>query len=359
VFEWPEQDLAEQYNLVIRAFQKDRSYSVLTNLSPRKIYNYRQPNKAPYTEVWHVQVQDGVHFVINDTKIGASQRAKYHWKNSDLKDHRAVVYVLDLADRNKPGKFDEFLKDIYNPPSIIKASELMVKPREERAKNVTILRMEKKPVQWNRRDENAMVWVDAGKADAFDDNQTHYYLPLSGYSLISNRCDDAKTLYSMLKCSGIATLSKITVHGVRKGDIDFIKSQENWVNLEEHIAKELALLDHSQMHMKWIDMEEGLRYNSNVAEYISNPASPYLMLTKKFMGVIQNGAVERENINALCKMFAIEGQGFKIITLQTELSKQGREVYGRYPLLRMLSGQYGNGQAVAEYINLVDAAKGV
>lgn len=359
VFEFPEEKLASQYNLVIRAFQKDRSYNVVTTLSPRKNSNYSQPNKAPYTEVWHVQVQDGVTFVVNDTKIGASQRAKYHWKNSELKAHRAVVYVLDLADRTKPGEFDKFLKDIYNPPSIIKASELMVKPREERAKNVTILRMEKKPVPWRHRDDNVMVWIDAGKADSFDEDKTHYYLPLSGYSLISDRCDDAKTLYSMLKRSGIAGLSKITVHGVRKGDIEFIKSQENWVNLEEHIVKELRALDHSQLNMKWIDMEEGLRYSSNVAEHIDNLSSPYLNLTKKFTGVIPSGSLERETINGLFKMFFIEGQGSKIVTLQAELSKQGRAVYDRYPLLKMLSGYYGNGQAVAEYINLVDAAKGV
>lgn len=359
VFELPEEELATQYNLVIRAFQKDRSYSVLTNLSPRKEYNYSQPSKSPFQEVWHIQVQDGVHFVINDTKIGASQRAKYHWKTADIKDHRSVVYVLDLVDRTKPGELDEFFKAIHNPPNKIKASELLVKPREERAKNVTILRMEKKAVAWNRRDENEQVWVDAGKADAFDDNKTHYYLPLSGYALISDRCADAKELCSVLKGSGIAAFSKITVHGVRKGDIEFIKSQENWINLEDHIIEELAKLDHSQMNMKWIDMEEGLRYNVDVAEHVSNAASPYLMLTKKFMDVVQIGAHERENMNTLFKMFAIEGQGLKITTLQTDLNKEGREVYGRYPLLKMLAGHYGNGRAVAEYINLVDSAKGV
>lgn len=359
VFEFSEEELASQYNLVIRAFQKDRSYNAVTSLSPRKQYDYTRTSKHPYQEVWHIQVQDGVTFVVNDTKIGATQRAKYHWRNSELKVYRAMVYVLELADRTKPGEFAAFFKAVYIPPNTIKASELMVKPREERAKNVTILRMEKKPVPWHRRDDNVMVWADAGKADSFDEDKTHYYLPLSGYSLISDRCDDAKTLYSMLKSSGIVALSKITVYGVRKGDIEFIKSQENWVNLEEHIVKELATLDHSQLNMKWIDMEEGLRYSSNVAEHISNPSSPYLMLTKKFMNVIPNSALERETINGLFKMFAIEGQGFKIVTLQAELNTQAREVYDRYPLLKMLSGYYGNGQAVAEYINLVDAAKGV
>lgn len=357
VFELPEEELVTQYNLVIRAFQKDRNYGALTNLSARHEYKVGALNNK--IDVWHIQVQNGVHFVINDTKIGASQRAKYHWKNSDVKDYRSIVYVLDIADRTKPGEFDEFFKAIYNPPSIIKASELLVKPREERAKNVTILRMEKKAVQWNRRDENEQVWVDAGKADSFNDNETYYYLPLSGYALISSRCADAKELCSVLKGSGIASLSKITVHGVRKGDIEFIKTQENWVNLEDHIGKELAKLDHAHLNMKWVDMEEGLRYNSTVAAQISNPASPYLMMSKKFMDVVQIGAHERQNMNALFKLFAIEGQGLKITTLQTELSKQGREVYSRYPLLRMLSGQYGNGQAVSEYINLVDSAKGV
>jgi hypothetical protein len=46
---------------------------------------------------------------------------------------------------------------------------------------------------------------------------------------------NVKEFYNDLKECGLSGLQK-TIYGVRKGDIEFIKTQKNWINIEDQIA---------------------------------------------------------------------------------------------------------------------------
>jgi hypothetical protein len=231
-FEFPVEDLAKLYNIEILAFQKTLGSKGISNLNHQSCY---VKNTNNHYRAWTVPVRDGTTFVKNDTKIGASARAKYHWNNTKFdKDvpHYQTVFVLSKSDKTKPAKFDEFLKACATPEHVVFASELMQKERVSNSggKNVTILSLQERG-SGSYYAQKEMVWRDAGKADSFDDTDTHYYLPLSGYNVqsVTGATFDVKRFYNDLKNSGVKSIN-VDIYGVRKGDIEAIKTHTNWVN---------------------------------------------------------------------------------------------------------------------------------
>jgi len=226
----------EECNITIRGFIKQSGYNSLYALKKRTI-NWNSPNVA---DVWELSVGPNVHWVINDTKMGATERAKYHWRNSS--ERNSNVYVLEPIDRKSPMLLDDFFARFHNPPNRINASDLATKPKKStnNMKNVSIMLM-------NPRRENRSAWEDAGSLDKFDENKTYYYLPLSGFTVISEKYNiPAPTeLHRNISMCGVADLANLTIYGVRKSNQDIIKEMENWVNLEDYIATTLANVDES------------------------------------------------------------------------------------------------------------------
>ena len=125
-----------------------------------------------------ISVSKDTQFVVNDTKVGASERAKYHWKNADKVGRNDSVYVIEKADKNADMKLTSFFKALSNPPKsqIRKASTLLVKERAAGiGKDVSILKLERRNHR-GHMNSNDMVWRDAGKMEDFDDSKTYYYL---------------------------------------------------------------------------------------------------------------------------------------------------------------------------------------
>jgi hypothetical protein len=303
------------------------------------------------------------HFVINDTKIGATERAKFHYRNQkDQAIHSQNVFVLEPADRTKEMKVKAFFKAICNPPvkNIFKASTLEKKVRADSGlgKNVTIMCLQERGNGGYYR-EKEMVWRDAGKSDSFDTATTYYYLPLSGFEVIS-KCgmSNVKEFYNDLKECGLTGL-KTTIYGVRKGDIDVIKTKTNWINIEDHIAKELAKpIDNKlvmSLVMQAVDSFNLLSYNSNIVNAVTNPVSPYTKLVTQFKG-FEKIRYSELSLKRLCQRYATgvtfnpEAQVQKFVDECATISK-------RYPLLQFLRS--APNEDVAEYVNLIDTQKGI
>lgn len=358
-------DALAHLNISIRAFNKGRGYSTVTNVN---VSSEAHPTKKDknghrvYTNFWRVPVTTGARFVINDTKVGATERARNHFRKMEhTRDlpYNFNVFVLEPVDKSKPMNVKALKKILNNPPEayFMNASDLLEKERatggNSMAKNVTIMKLEEKGYgSYYRQDE--MVWRDAGKLDGFDATKTFYYIPLSGYNIDSERFKDhsGKAMHEMFTQSGIKALN-VEVYGVRKGDIKTVQAMSNWVNIEtlaEQEVKKLTDVELKTIAVSLIDSAYLVKYKSDVVQHL-NKTSPYAVLAEKNKDMVRVEA-DRYSLENLCKAFGVTVDLQKHID---EIKVENAEVLKRYPLLKQLS--YADGADVADYINGIDLLK--
>jgi|APGre2960657373_1045057.scaffolds.fasta_scaffold03826_5 hypothetical protein len=354
-------DLANKYNINIRGF----NYAKHTKAYPNRKHDMEHKQKAgggyDYIPYWSIVVETNIQFVVNDTNVGATERAKFHYR-ATKPDTSTVVFVLDKADKTKAMNTKAFFKAICNPPAdrIVKASALQKKERADNGlgKNVTILCLQERGSGGYYR-EREMVWRDAGKSDSFDASQTYYYLPLSGFEAQSKFGSfDVKQFYNDLKDCGLNGL-KTTIHGVRKGDIEFIRTQKNWVNIETYVAQELSKPIDNKLIMSLvlqaIDGFSNISYNSNVLSEVKNALSPYQVFVTKLKG-FEKIRYNEQSLKRLCERYA-QGTTFNPEAEVQKYVSECRTVNNRYPLLQYLRSIPSD--ELANYINIIDTQKGI
>jgi len=354
-------DLANKYNINIRGF----NYAKHTKAYPNRKHDMEHKQKAgggyDYIPYWSIVVETNIQFVVNDTNVGATERAKFHYR-ATKPDTSTVVFVLDKADKTKAMNTKAFFKAICNPPAdrIVKASALQKKERADNGlgKNVTILCLQERGSGGYYR-EREMVWRDAGKSDSFDASQTYYYLPLSGFEAQSKFGSfDVKQFYNDLKDCGLNGL-KTTIHGVRKGDIEFIRTQKNWVNIETYVAQELSKPIDNKLIMSLvlqaIDGFSNIAYNSNVLSEVKNALSPYQVFVTKLKG-FEKIRYNEQSLKRLCERYA-QGTTFNPEAEVQKYVSECRTVNNRYPLLQYLRSIPSD--ELANYINIIDTQKGI
>ena len=358
--------LAKKYNISVTCFSHSGSSTTTKSVTPGADHNKKADGTGyDIVHYWSFSIDNGVRFVINDLKIGATERAKYHWRNTEkVKGQSSYhnVYVLSKADKTKDMNLKAFFKAIHNPPEAWKsmASDLKVKERVSgNLKNVTILALQERGHGGYYR-QKEMVWRDAGKADTFDKTTTFYYLPLSGFNPISKveGSFNVKELFNNLRECGVSTLRSQTIYGVRKGDIEFIQTQKNWVNIEDHIATELSKIDNKltmSLVLQAVDNYNLMQYNSNIVYHVSDANSPYLKLVMQFKGFDKIKYSEHA-LRTLCRMYA-KNVTFNPQDTVDAFMAQCKVVSERYPLLAYLRS--APNQEVGEYINLIDTQKGI
>lgn len=356
-FKFSVSELASKYNISIRAFSKSRSYESCSTI---KVSN--ETVHGNYVPTWEIRVGEEAHFVFTDTKVGAFERAKYHWRKTAHRNSHANVYVIEAADKAKPMLNGKFLKALSSPPAdrVMNASDLLEKERSggSLGKNVTIMHL----VQSNRSrnswgySNRDMVWHDAGKADTFDSKETYYYLPLSGYQSLGIM--DPKDLHHHLSKSG---LFDRTIYGVRKADMEWVKLQKNWINLDDHVRTLLGKLGTGEVMSvvkKSIDFDSLYQYNA--VKKVTSVDSPYVKLYNVFKDVKSDDSSRRGSLEVLCGRYSIKSQvNADPSALIKQYSAEANAIHTRYPLLKSISRYSVDADAIAEYINLIDAAKGV
>lgn len=356
-FKLDEEALKKDCNILIRGFSKNANYGTCANLKTHRGHDV--VNNTPVsTSTWNIQLAKEIRFVVNNTKVGALERAKHHVKDTGYMKaqslHSVHVYVIEAYDKTKPVDVDGFKKLLANPPEsyFMVASSLAEKERSSSmGKNVTIMRLEERNRGgYYRRDE--MVWRDAGKSDSFDKKTTHYYIPLSGFQAL-NRVSDVKALAKHLEKSGVFNGQ---VYGVRKTDIDYIKGQKNWIELDTLILEKLAKMDKENVMglvKQSLDINDIIKYNSNLID----TSSPFSKLVTMFKDVKAIDVHVQHATQWLCKQYDVK-TNTSPQALIDKYTQEVKDVYTRYPLLRSLS-YTADTKAVAEYVNLIDQAKGV
>ena len=344
------------HNIMLRGFSYHQGDRAVNNHNATKRYSN---SYATYTEQWEIPVDKTSHFVINDTNVGASERAKYHYRNSGCDVSRRSVYVIEPLDRSKKVDTDWLFQQLIDFPKdrIKKASELEQKPRKDSSvgKNVTILKLAKRTSRyWNRDYE--YVWETAQTLDKFDSKETHYYMPLSGFAVLSQfGISDIKQLRRAMDDCGLDS-TKVAFYGVRKGDIETIKSMKNWVNIETYLANTLKTVDQNLL-MNIAKASVDTTFSNADPELVRNilkqvqPTSPYAILMTALASVKKVEFDERSLkflLNAYAKNTPFDPKVFakKFVDDSAEISK-------RYPLMQYLTYNVPSGK-IAEYINLID-----
>lgn len=352
-------ELAANFNISLRGFNKDKHRTVCTvNSTSRHNTGNKDANGLYiYEETYNVRVSDATFFIVNDTNIGALERAKYHWRTNGNKSktYSDEVVVIESVDSNKSVKTEEFFKFISNPPEVMKASQL---DKKERAaglgKNVKILKLDERGTGSYYRQKD-LVWRDAGELNSFDKNATFYYIPLSGFTSEINY--DTKQLKTDLK-DGLGL--EVTLYGVRKGDIEEIKKMKNWVPIEAHVKDVFAKMSGAlvdQFARKALDSYPNFCYNKDVVSAVTNSNSPFLNFVQRFKDA-QTTALKPHCFNSLSKVY---GNGVTLDSKIDVLKEEIRVLSLRYPLVGAMeqSRVRAMPDEVAEYINLIDISKGV
>ena len=356
-----EDELASKYNIVIRGFSKHRNSQGVQNIKQdvERAKVAGQPNRT----FWSISANMHTVFVKNNTKVGATERARYHWRHTRFADpvpYQTTVYVLDFADKAVPAKFDEFLKDLHNPPVSIFADTLLQRERATVAstgQTISILRLAETD-GYRSRNSDGFVWKDGGKASDFDGKAKFYYLPLSGYQVESKfGLTDAKALASDLSECGIGSLSSLTIYGVRKADIEYIKLQKNWINLEDAIKDTLVNLSQASMASlayNKIDRLRHLQYNASIVQHIVSKDNPYVTLVTKLKNITANSYDERALKNIINRY--AKDTKISVEAIVEMFKTESNAVDERYPLLKSLDFYRVDTKSVAHYINLIDDA---
>jgi hypothetical protein len=356
-------ELAQQFNIQIRAFNRSRHSKAVKNVKSSTEYGDKDANGHYKTwQAWHMAVCADSHFVINDLKTGAGERARHHYRETTCDVYNRNIFVLDPVDRTKPMKTDEFFTSIFSPPENrrFKASALLCKERANSSgKNVTIMQLEKRGGSGYHRSEE-MVWRDAGKVDSFDDTATFYYIPLSGFQMLSTKgYTSGKEIWDDV--TALPGLFKGHIYGVRKSDIEDIKTRKNWKNFEDHISEVLNGKNVAKILMSLVkarlDNSDIFNYNNGSVLKLIDANSPYTKLVNEFKGVEKfNGRTY--NVESLFRKFAPNAN----LSPEALISKHQQELNGvmsRYPLLTKLSTYRVEASDIAEYVNLIDAKKGI
>jgi len=366
-FDFKVEDLASTYNIVIKQLRQSRGSKVVSNNKSHTEYapNHAKDANGHYItwQEWHVGVDADSHFVINDLKTGASERARYHYKETGCDVYSRVIWILEKADKTKDMDTKAFFAGIQEPPTARRfaASTLKQRERETLGRNVSILKLEKRSqggYNYRRTDED-MVWRDAGKAGAFDPAVTHYYVPLSGFQMLSAKgYTSGKELYDDV--NSMPGLFNGTIYGVRKADIEEVKKMKNWINFEDHIAAKLNGKDVSKLLMSLVkanlDNRDIFDLPKGVVDKI-DANSPYTKMILEFKGV-DKFTGNQYNMKNLFRKFA-PNANLSPDALTVKYQQQLNEVVRRYPLLNNLSTYRVEASDIAEYVNLIDSKKGI
>ncbi len=351
-FTFKEDELASKYNINIRAFTKDRSSDKCNNLKTQSIFD---DTDKKHHQNWRFYPHKIVHFVITDTKRGALERAKYHWRNTEQKQYSSTVVVLEAADKNKPMNTKAFFNALYNPPENqrILASTMLEKERTGGGNwgRASILKLEERE---RARRQTTVVWANAGTASKFDTTKTYYYVELNGWDAFGLPCD-AKSLKDYLYQSGIYCGD---IYGVRRADGELVRKQKNWVRLNDYVLEKLQKVDTTNVMGL---VKSSIDFNM-FSKYITtdlNTDSPFYKLYAEFKDVQGTDSRAQSSLEGLFKLYNIQtNQKVDVTKLVHEYRQKVEELKQRYPLIGSLS-YYVEKRDVVSYINMVDQVKGI
>lgn len=309
---------------------------------------------------FEMRVANDIAFVITDTKVGAVNRAKNHFRTKLKADSKSPdeIYIMTAADDSKPMDTDAFLASIYNPPTVLKASELIEIPRKTKQVSldkVGVLHL----VRASEYRSDELVWRSAGTVADYA-NKTVYYIPLSGYKPLMEVNFDIYQLADNLRQSVIPEFKAITIVGVRKSEIKAIDGLKNWINLEVYLKKTLLTytnFDIIALSNKMVDSQKVVCYPNKEVNALVGKDSEFSKLNSLFNHRPPEKSYRNSysDLSKLCDFYKTKFNSKKVMA---ELDDKCSAVLKKYPLLAFVDpDKTATPAAIAQYINLVDSVK--
>lgn len=353
-------DLAAQFNIKLTVLYKTSYRTSYSVIQPERVWNSTTQQYGDF--YWNFGPgQERFALVFNDTKSGGLERAKNHFRD---KGFNGNLWYFTAEDKNQPMDVEGFLKLIHNPPDkwlMYVSNTEKIERKKTLASGISLLRLDSVR-KYGRTDYS---WSELSGIEDLDKNTIHFYVPLSGFELITNfgitSTKELVTLYEQ------ATNSTVQVYGIRKKDLEQVQSLPNWVNFEHHVINYLNSFtdkDFNQIALSLVPKSSTLTEYFRLLQSRNAPVnqnglfwttlSKYAKLTPK---TISFDALQR-----LCRNYKTEITvknliDFDIQKLTNILAKDFQEVALRYPLLDYINQYSAPALAVAEYINFIDQTR--
>jgi hypothetical protein len=224
---------------------------------------------------------------------------------------------------------------------------------------VTLLKLEEKGGSRYHNSSSVLVWRDAGNFSSFDDTKTHYYIPLSGYEpqFEIAKGVSAHTVVDYMRGTKLHELN-VPVYGVRKTDIEAIKTQKNWVNLETFLTNTMKALDNKILMASIrasIDRDQIFKYNIKSVVVNLNDGETKDLLTM-FADIPKE--LGSNSVNQLMHLFR-KNSGLDYKAEAAKYNEKFNAFAKRYPLIDKLETYRTDPSDIANYINVIDSVKGV
>jgi hypothetical protein len=345
-------------------FQKANDLNINIRVFEKRYGKIKYPRF--YNNIIVVSPTGANQFFVNDTNVGALERCKRHvLDSSSFKE--GIFFVLEKIDKTKEMDLDSFFDILHNPPKewIQSVSSLNELPKRTRNRDVTVLKLVEGRKSYYK---DNFTWTDVGSLSNINDSsKKFYYIPVSGFTAISEYVSDFKLIYSLMKRTNVFKDCS-TIYGIRKADMENIKNNSNWINIEDHIISILEsnkeVMKNTYLYLKF-DGATKLQYNKNICEKLSDD-SQFKIVSKTISKLNVNDSGSHSLID-LCMTYSN--------TIYTEIVEDAKikiqeikSVLELYPMLLYVntSTQYEGYvdnkdlirfQAIADYINLIDKQK--
>lgn len=290
-------------------------------------------------------------FVLNDTKIGATERAKYHWANTtDVRFGRNdTVFVLDKF--NDTYDYEAVLKDLGNPSTVIKASELMEKPRAKTAKVVKKDDIEVSVLTYNHHDD--WKW-DRKFANELGLAAQYYYVKAKGYELVSEK-SGSNVVKFINKASYLGLNVGRNVIVIREGDADLLKKFKNLVNLEEAVIQHLKD-NHGEILKRKLALcaySYYAEYNLNCINHAELVEEHPIRVLRGMFGEHINDASTTNTSWEMLKEYGLIGSAVDQVNELDEFVKT--QIAGKYPMLSQVYEYRVNRSVCTQYVKFCDS----
>ena len=346
-FKYNVKDLAAR-GLNISAFQ------VYGGRNRGKIGNGSDYVNGGYVETLSIPVDKNVVIVLNDLKTGCAARAAYHYVNHHS--GGATVFCVshtseDVADRQV--EYDKLTAELFNPPTIVKASALQKRPVVKRApmSNVGIATFVEKSSN-NRWTPISYKWEPYN--GILDDTTDYYFVCLNNHSpeTLDGAQFNAELLRRRMTKCGIDDISDITIMGVRKNRIKELKDRPNWIWIEEKIKEETAKV--SDEHIKSM-VAAGILDHWDTKPYTNDSIAMRVDKNSDYAkfavacNKIKRTTGDVAELVELCKVY---GKSVQVADVTTKLEDAKKLIKAKYPLIRHLSN--APEIEIIDYVKLID-----
>lgn len=313
-----------------------------------------------YVYTMSIPVDKDVVIVLNDLKTGCEARARYHFVQTNSGKQASVYCISHSSDdlQVRQAEYDKLIKELHNPPVVVKASTLNKKEPKTRDKlsSTGIMVMAEKPQKgYYRRYHKEYTWVPY--TAELDDNTKYYYVCLSNYDpeTVDGGTFNAAHLRGMMDNCGIKDITDIKIIGVRKNRIKDIKDLPNWIWIEDKVKEEVAKIpDASIIQLVAENMLDDYAIkaytNKDVAKIVG-PNSDYAKYAKQY-ALPQNKNYD-DKVTPLVNLCSSYGKTVAVDSIKTQINAAKALIMAKYPLVKHCSG--ASAAEIAQYVKMIDS----